>query len=228
VRHVTGGDGGDELVGSTGGDQLFGGPGSDTLRGRRSVCPGGDRDFCTGWDQLVGGPGDDMLFGGRSFDFLEGGEGADLLGGGRGRDEAVYGGPMARDSHGAVVVTLDDVADDGEPLEGDNASGTTGAAQAAATRSGVTVYVAVPPAGVALTSSSAARVAMKPGATAGLTPSGCAMLSRTGFGGARTPIGRELTPGWTTFGASNPSSEPPRGAYPPLRAATSRRTTARS
>jgi Ca2+-binding RTX toxin-like protein len=120
VRRVTGGDGGDELVGSTGGDQLDGGPGPDTLRGLRSVCPAGDPDFCTGWDELVGGAGDDRLFGGRNFDFLEGGEGADLLSGGGGHDVAVYGGPIASDDHGAVVVTLDDVADDGEPLEGDN------------------------------------------------------------------------------------------------------------
>src|SRR5207237_227207 len=55
---------------------------------------------------VVGGPGDDSLLGGAR---------ADLFVGGDGIDTASYAGRIA-----GISVTLDDVANDGAPGEGDN------------------------------------------------------------------------------------------------------------
>lgn len=72
--NVTGGSGGDNLVGFDFADELSGGRGDDTLTG-------GDGD-----DTLVGGHGDDIISGGLGTDFLSGGAGNDKLIGGAQRD----------------------------------------------------------------------------------------------------------------------------------------------
>jgi Ca2+-binding RTX toxin-like protein len=82
---------------------LDAGPGDDVIIGG------------PGRDDLVGAAGDDELSGGAGPDSLQGGEGADALAGGAGRDFATYF------DHGApVVVTIDDLADDGAAGERDN------------------------------------------------------------------------------------------------------------
>lgn len=97
----TGGDGNDKLDGSGGGDQLHGGPGNDEIGG------GG------GNDELRGDDGDDRLNGGQalSSDILDGGAGHDTI------DADWYDNNAPTNS---VNVTLDGVADDGRPGEGDN------------------------------------------------------------------------------------------------------------
>jgi Ca2+-binding RTX toxin-like protein len=65
---------------------------------------------------LSGGPGIDTLLGGPNADRLEGGTGPDVLDGGGGQDRADYSARAA-----GVTVTLDGLANDGEPGEGDNA-----------------------------------------------------------------------------------------------------------
>ena len=108
---LEGGDGDDVLIGGEvactascdGPDDLLGGPGNDTLIGG------------TGEDLLDGAAGDDSLSGGDGSDRLVGGPGADVLAGGAGpRDTADYSA-----SAEAVVVTVDDAADDGTAGEGD-------------------------------------------------------------------------------------------------------------
>jgi Ca2+-binding RTX toxin-like protein len=64
---------------------------------------------------LTGGEGTDTLLGGANADRLDGGSGPDVLDGGAGRDRADYSARVA-----GVTVTLDGVAGDGEPGEGDN------------------------------------------------------------------------------------------------------------
>ena len=64
---------------------------------------------------LIGGAGNDTLMGGPGDDSLRGDAGADLLSGGAGVDEASYAGYTS-----GVTVTLDGVANDGAPGEGDN------------------------------------------------------------------------------------------------------------
>jgi hypothetical protein len=84
---------------------------------------GNDRQWTTGSKvEAYGDDGDDSLQGGPGFDKLDGGAGNDVL------DpysfgDAVTGGPgfdTARESAAGVVVTLDDVANDGVPGEGQN------------------------------------------------------------------------------------------------------------
>jgi Ca2+-binding RTX toxin-like protein len=91
---------------------LAGGEGDDLIEGTE------------GDDTMRGGPGADTLLGGDGFDTLGGGPGADVLSGGTdaGRREI----PLELDlvsytgTTGGVRVSLDGVADDGEPGEGDN------------------------------------------------------------------------------------------------------------
>lgn len=66
-----------------------------------------------GNDSLYGRAGDDVLLGGAGEDELDGGLGADALSGGADRDAVSYEGAP-------VDVTLDGVANDGIPGEGDN------------------------------------------------------------------------------------------------------------
>jgi hemolysin type calcium-binding protein len=70
-----------------------------------------------GNDHLVGGSANDWLWGSTGDDFLEGGLGADLTNGGDGWDVADF---SART--GAVTVTLDGTAGDGQAGEHDNVS----------------------------------------------------------------------------------------------------------
>jgi Ca2+-binding RTX toxin-like protein len=85
--------------GGGGDDDLRAGPTSDVLRGG------------SGADTMFGGSGADTMFGGSGADTMFGGSGADLFDGGSSLDTVSY----LEDAHdGArVVVTLDDVADDG-------------------------------------------------------------------------------------------------------------------
>ncbi len=66
-----------------------------------------------GKDSIYGRAGDDVLLGNADEDELDGGPGADQLSGGPGRDAVSYEGA-------GVDVTLDGVANDGAPGEGDN------------------------------------------------------------------------------------------------------------
>jgi len=66
-----------------------------------------------GRDSLYGRGGDDVLLGNAEDDELDGGPGADTIFGGPGRDAVSYDGA-------AAVVTLDNLANDGVPGEGDN------------------------------------------------------------------------------------------------------------
>jgi hypothetical protein len=66
-----------------------------------------------GRDSMYGRAGNDILLGNAGDDELDGGPGADKISGGPGRDAVSYEGP-------AVEVTLDNVANDGAPGEGDN------------------------------------------------------------------------------------------------------------
>lgn len=99
-----GGDGDDKLVGSTSDDVLHGGPGNDTL------------DGYNGNDQVYGDDGDDNLSGGivLSSDLLDGGAGTDTI------DSDWYDAGRPTNS---VTVSLDGVANDGRPGEGDNVIG---------------------------------------------------------------------------------------------------------
>jgi Ca2+-binding RTX toxin-like protein len=74
---------------------------------------------------LKGGEGDDTLTGGGAADALDGGDGDDTLTGGAGADSiaGAAGLDTAELSGTPLTVTLDDVADDGTPGEGDNVHG---------------------------------------------------------------------------------------------------------
>jgi hypothetical protein len=74
-------------------------------------------DGGSGNDRLVGGTGNDWLWGSAGDDYLESGLGPDLLSGGDGFDIADY---SART--GALTITLDSNASDGESGENDNVS----------------------------------------------------------------------------------------------------------
>ncbi|MDO8185571.1 hypothetical protein Q5424_02370 [Conexibacter sp. JD483] len=101
---LLGGDGNDELSGGTGDDVLDGGAGNDTLAGG------------FGRDTLRGGDGDDSLLGDALKPF------ADTIDGGAGRDTIVN--DWVNDpANTPIGVTLDGVANDGLPGEGDNVVG---------------------------------------------------------------------------------------------------------
>ncbi|MEN3281870.1 MAG: hypothetical protein V7607_3010 [Solirubrobacteraceae bacterium] len=107
---LLGDDGNDDLEGGAGGDTLDGGSGDDVVNGAEPDLTGADAA-----DDLKGGSGADVLLGAEGNDMLDGGPGADLMNGGEGTDTVDYEGRSAK-----VTVTLDGVANDGEPLEGDN------------------------------------------------------------------------------------------------------------
>lgn len=101
-----GGDGNDTLKGNQGDDHLFGDAGNDVIEG-------GD-----GADEVRGGDGDDRVGGGGTADR------ADIIDGGAGRDtldqyEWTAGGSQPAPSQ-PIALTIDGVADDGRPGEGDN------------------------------------------------------------------------------------------------------------
>lgn len=85
--------------------QLNGGGGNDTINGGPSP----------GANILDGGPGNDTLNGGTASDSLIGGPGADRISGGIGNDNVQYNLSPA-----GIVVTQDNVANDGVPGEFDN------------------------------------------------------------------------------------------------------------
>ncbi|MDB5294253.1 MAG: type secretion target repeat protein [Phycisphaerales bacterium] len=131
------GDAGDDDVhGGAGDDQMWGSDqGKNTLQGDAGddVIIGGSRA-----DVMVGGSGNDDLSGRGGSDFEAGGGGDDTLAGGGGADD-LYGGTgtdavdysddiyqNTATSPAGVVVTLDDVANDGlftYASDGDNAHG---------------------------------------------------------------------------------------------------------
>jgi Ca2+-binding RTX toxin-like protein len=94
AERVTGGAGGDTLVGDDAANVLIGGGGAD---------------------HLVGGGAGDSLQGSDGDDILDGSSGADDLVGGSGRDTADYSTRMR-----ALGVFIDNQANDGEAGEGDN------------------------------------------------------------------------------------------------------------
>jgi hypothetical protein len=103
----------DDFVGVTGA--------SDTVEIHMGA--GNDRQWTTGSKvEAYGDDGDDSLQGGPGFDKLDGGAGNDVLDPSSFGD-IVTGGPgfdTARESAAGVVVTLDDVANDGVPGQGQN------------------------------------------------------------------------------------------------------------
>ena len=107
---LAGGDGDDSAFGGAGIDSVSGGAGGDTLRGGAPALVGAD-----GADALKGDSGNDRLLGDAGDDTLDGGLGADAIAGGDGEDTADYGSRLE-----PVQVTLDDLANDGAPGEGDN------------------------------------------------------------------------------------------------------------
>jgi Ca2+-binding RTX toxin-like protein len=111
---VYAGSGDDVLHGGDGADRLFGGLGNDQVLGEG------------GADAANGGPGDDVIDGGAGNDDLERcaqcASGQDDAGGGA---DSYVGGPgvdkLWLDGHpGGVTVSLDGLANDGLPGEGDN------------------------------------------------------------------------------------------------------------
>lgn len=109
---LDGGAGNDLLEGDEQANVLIGGPGNDTLNGYGGNDELQGRD---GNDLLDGGDGQDDLQGGDGDDRLDGGPGPDRIAGGSGRDTVSYD-----ESPQAVAASLNGVADDGQPGEGDN------------------------------------------------------------------------------------------------------------
>ena len=99
-----GDDGNDTLAGGDQSDDLHGGAGDDTLNGN------------AGADQLHGDDGNDTL------DGDEGNKGgfADLLDGGNGIDRVTGWTSANNDMNVPITITVDGVANDGRPGEGDN------------------------------------------------------------------------------------------------------------
>jgi len=109
VENLIGGNGGDSLTGSSLNNRIDGRSGNDVING------------LAGNDFLAGGDGNDVLNGGEGNDGMNGGRGADVFNGGGGIDTANY-----EERAGGIVVTLDNVANDGFQLEGgehDNVKG---------------------------------------------------------------------------------------------------------
>jgi Ca2+-binding RTX toxin-like protein len=98
VEDVGGGNGNDKISGSGGNNAVNGGGGNDQING------GG------GNDQLRGDAGNDVLSGGDGNDGMIGGPGADVFNGGGGIDAADY-----HDARSNLVITIDNVANDGAP-----------------------------------------------------------------------------------------------------------------
>ena len=104
-NRIDAGEGDDFVDGAAGQDTVLGGPGADTLYGG----DGNDVvDAGSGADAVDGGPGDDRLLDGLDGD-------PDRLDGGDGEDVADYSGSRAN-----LRISLNGVADDGGPAEGDD------------------------------------------------------------------------------------------------------------
>jgi hypothetical protein len=103
-RTLTGGPGNDVVIGYHGNDTIDGGDGNDEVDGH------------DGNDQVRGGAGDDVMWGDHYY-----GPGADLLDGGPGTDTTEeWGIPSDLTNQPRTAVSLDGVANDGRPGEGDN------------------------------------------------------------------------------------------------------------
>ncbi|MET9633486.1 calcium-binding protein [Lentzea sp. NPDC006480] len=117
--NLTGGNGNDKVFAGGGDDELFGGPGDDLLAGEA----GNDDLFGEeGNDELIGGLGNDAANGGDGNDVsdsLVSLDGSDFFFGGAGADTANYS-PRQSGAGKTITISLDAVADDGEPGEGDN------------------------------------------------------------------------------------------------------------
>ena len=90
----------EHLIGGSAADTISGASSDDTLEGR-----GGN-------DNLIGGAGNDVVMGGNNDDRLEGNAGGDDLRGGAGYDTVDYANRTD-----ALVISIDDVADDGAPAD---------------------------------------------------------------------------------------------------------------
>jgi Ca2+-binding RTX toxin-like protein len=112
VENAKGGSGNNGIIGNDGPNILWGGAGNDGIDGEggADLLYGGDDN-----DTLLGGAGNDTLAGNNGADKLFGAEGADTMSGGSGLDETSY-----EDATNGVNVTLDGLANDGTPGEGDN------------------------------------------------------------------------------------------------------------
>jgi Ca2+-binding RTX toxin-like protein len=122
VLRVDLGSGDDKFNGGPGGEAVSGGPGNDELTGA-----GGDDAFDggDGNDKLIGDAGRDALVGGAGDDFFDGdhfnGISGDLIDGGPGMDRAEgWADPSVEAEHPPISITLNGVADDGRPGEGDD------------------------------------------------------------------------------------------------------------
>jgi len=100
---LQGNDGNDSLSGGDGNDWLFGHNGLDSLSGGN------------GNDSLNGGANNDLLAGNDGSDSLDGEGGADDLQGNAGTDSVFYGTRVSD-----LVITFDNVSNDGSPAESDN------------------------------------------------------------------------------------------------------------
>jgi Ca2+-binding RTX toxin-like protein len=122
VLRVDLGPGDDKFNGGPGAETVSGGPGNDELIGA-----GGDDAFDggDGNDRLIGDAGRDALVGGAGDDFFDGdhfnGVSGDLIDGGPGMDRAEgWADPLVEAEHPPISITLNGVADDGRPGEGDD------------------------------------------------------------------------------------------------------------
>jgi Ca2+-binding RTX toxin-like protein len=107
ARTINGGAGNDKIFGYQGDDRLDGGDGNDEVDGGE------------GNDQVRGGAGNDQVWGDQYK-----APGADLIDGGPGVDTVEdWNIPSDLDRQPAVNVSLDGVANDGRPGEGDNVIG---------------------------------------------------------------------------------------------------------
>jgi Ca2+-binding RTX toxin-like protein len=105
---ISGGEGDDVIVGSPGyDDAIDAGAGDDVVTG--AVEP----EATVGRDVVDGGPGDDVFYPGVGPDWIRGGDGVDRVE--YWRDPAFWRSPDAQ-----FTITLDGIADDGVPFEGDN------------------------------------------------------------------------------------------------------------
>jgi Ca2+-binding RTX toxin-like protein len=95
--YLAGNGGNDVLTGGSGASTVDGGPGNDILLGGTGSLDGNDT--------VTGGAGDDRVGGGRGADTLNGGDGIDSA------DYSIHVNP--------VIVTLDEVVNDGEAGEND-------------------------------------------------------------------------------------------------------------
>ena len=123
---MLGDEGVDNFDGLGGSDVLTGGGGNDSLGGYDLYLDGDEEndgddrlDGGAGSDDLRGDVGNDAIDGGTGDDVIDGGAGTDDMRGGEGRDFASLSA-IPRNVITSLVVTLDDIANDGRAGERDN------------------------------------------------------------------------------------------------------------